>query len=288
MRDDPEKQLVLVLDERNSEGSKWFEELARQFQVRRVVSVIGSHRSGHESAPVAAVLHISTPEVRASALASLIRSQPGLECCPIYMLAQAPIEPLAQALKGLAGVEVVDVARASWTLRTRIGSGSSSWRSLPGADFGAETRRSSSSSNPAESPVAGPSPHERLQKRFLVHSAERGQRALALCEELRAHNVPVERRRFLLGEIKDLLNMMKGEATMLRLRTIADLLMTAENVMARLDDSHRVQVPRGVLGLFSELSSLSGSGASLAAFDVELHQQRLSSSEDDGASRWRG
>jgi hypothetical protein len=280
MRGDGEKRLVLVLDEKNSETAKWFEELSRQFQVKRVVSVIGSHRSGHEAAPAAAVLCINSPEVRAGALISLIRGQPGLETCPIFMLAPAPIEALAQALKALPSVEVVDLARASWTLRTRVG-GSGSFGG--GSEAPGETKRNSGAMNV----VGGPSvsPHERLQQRFLVHSAERGQRALSLCDEMRTHTLSVERRRALLVEVKDLLNMMKGEATMLRLRAIADLLMTAETIVARLDDSQRVLVPRGVLGLFSDLATLGASGASLASFDVDLHRQRLGAADDEERPR---
>jgi hypothetical protein len=278
MRDDAEKRLVLVLDERNSESAKWFEELSGQFQVKLVVTVIGTHRHLREGALAAAVLHINSPETRSSALIGLIRSQPGLETCPLFMLAPAPIEPLAQALKDLPAVEVVDLARASWTLRTRIGIG--------GTGYAGRDDRASSEPKRPSGPMASMGSggaHERLQQRFLVHSAERGQRALSLCAEMRAGNLSLERRRTLLGEVKDLLNMMKGEATMLRLRTVAEVLLVAENIVAQIDSTQRVRVPSSVLGLFSDLASLNASGASIASFDVDMHLQQLATADDDSS-----
>jgi hypothetical protein len=102
-----------------------------------------------------------------------------------------------------------------------------------------------------------------------------------LCDEMRAANLSIERRRALLGEIKDLLNMMKGEATMLRLRAVAEVLTTAEGLVSRIDEAKRgVLVPRGVQSLFSDLAGLNASGASIGALDLNAHRIRLAAPDD--------
>ncbi|MFT3924639.1 MAG: hypothetical protein QM778_19015 [Myxococcales bacterium] len=254
------KPLVLVLDERAAESGRAFEDLESSFTIKRIVSVIGCNAQEQTLAGV--VLHLSASETRTLTLLKLLRGQRGVDATPIFLLCQAPIEPLTQAVQSVPGVEVLDVARAHLQLRARIlTAASSTGRRL---------------SQPDVQPAAAGTPHERLQRRFLVHSAERGQRALALCDELKTNHLPPSRRAALLDEVKDLLNMMKGEATMLRLRSVAEVLTTAETIVSRIDQTPaKVVMPMGVLDLFSDLASLNASGANIGSFDADMHRSRL-------------
>lgn len=259
------RQLVLVLDERAGESGRAFDDLEPQFTTKRIVSVIGCN--SQEAALAGVVLHINAPETRAPTLINLLRGQRGLDSAPVFLLVPGPIEAVEQAVQGLSGVEVLELSRAFLQLRPRIVTAMAN-----------PVRRS----QPNLAPASG-TPHERLQKRFLVHSAERGQRALALCDELKKSQLTSARRVALLEEVKDLLNMMKGEATMLRLRSVAEVLTTAESIVSRIDPSDpsptKLAMPVGVLGLFSDLASLNASGASIGSFDAEMHRSRLSSEE---------
>ena len=257
------RQLVLVLDERASDSGRAFDDLEPHFATKRIVSVIGCN--AQEASLAAVVLHINAPETRASTLVNLLRGQRGLDSVPVFLLAPGPIEAVELAVQALAGVEVIELSRAFLQLRPRIVSAPVS-----------PVRRS----QPNPPPTTTGAPHERLQKRFLVHSAERGQRALALCDELKKSQLTSSRRVAVLEEVKDLLNMMKGEATMLRLRAVAEVLTAAESIVARIDPSPtKLAMPVGVLGLFSDLASLNASGASIGSFDAEMHRFRLNSDE---------
>jgi hypothetical protein len=262
------RQLVLVLDERSGDLGRALDDLEPQFTIKRVVSVIGCNVQ--EAALAAVVMHLHAPETRAPTLINLLRGQRGLDSAPVILLVPSPTHAVERAVQGLPGVEVLDLSRAYLQLRPRISSA-----------FPTPVRRS----QPNLAPASG-TPHERLQKRFLVHSAERGQRALALCDELKRSQLSAARRTALLEEVKDLLNMMKGEATMLRLRSVAEVLTTAETIVSRIDSSPTtLAMPMGVLGLFSDLASLNASGASIGAFDADLHRNRLISDEASVPSR---
>jgi hypothetical protein len=278
MGKDDEKPWVWVLDERADDSWRWLDELEQHFSVKRIVSVIGTHR--HEGVLAAVVLRLTPPETRAGTLIGLLRGQRAMDTVPIYVLATAPIEGVSQALSSLSAVEVMDVARAPLFLRARISAGWTGSRRAP-----ENPGTSSPNLVPAVAAAAG-TPHERLQKRFLVHSAERGQRALALCTELQHPGLTDVKRRALLEEVKDLLNMMKGEATMLRLRAVADVLTTAEGIVARIDEKRRGGIPTEVVGLFNDLAGLGAAGASIRSLDLEFHRLRLSSTEEsDGRAR---
>ena len=78
--------------------------------------------------------------------------------------------------------------------------------------------------------------------------------------------------------------MMKGEATMLRLRGIAEVLNAAELTVSRVDVmTDRVAVPPEVIDVFKDLAALHAAGAAIGSFDVALHRRRLVT-DDDGAS----
>jgi hypothetical protein len=276
-----QKRVVLVLEEATAPQGRWQAELMQHFEVRRVLSVIGSQRALGRSPISAAVVNVSIPETRAASLIRLLREQPNLEQVPVIVLAHAPLEPVTRAVAGLTQVEVLDATRAHLLLRSRItGCLATPWR---------EERPKREAGRPGGAGLAAaPSQddkHRRLQERFAKHSAERSQRALALCNDLRAPNLTPERRRGLLDDVKDLLNMMKGEATLLRLRDVAELLASAESILARIDDMRRsVSVPRGVVGLLSDLTALNSTPGALQAFDVELHRSRLNAREEPDRS----
>jgi hypothetical protein len=277
MKDAQARPAVLLLEEHSADGSRWLEDVQQQFELKRVVTVIGTRRSQQDGALAAVILQVSSPETRSATLVRMLRGQPGLQDVPFFLLAPAPVEPIAQTLGGLPNVEVLDVTRAHLTLCARIAGASGTTRR--------EERKRPET--PRNTPVPAPTTnktedlHTKLQRRFLMHSAERSQRALTLCDELRAPNATSDRRRAMLDEIKDLLNVMKGEATLLRLRAVAEVLNSAETIVSRFEDTRRsISVPRGVLGLLSDLAGLGGPQGSIAALDVDLHRLRLNAAEE--------
>ena len=101
-----------------------------------------------------------------------------------------------------------------------------------------------------------------------------------ICGELRRTDVTPTVRKAALEELKDLLNLMKGEATLLRMKALAEVLTMAEQLVSRLDGDRRgLVVPRGVLGLLNELADVNHGGDLGASFDVDMHKIRLSAAQ---------
>lgn len=260
---------MLVLDEQATRSGPWIAELEREFEVKRVVSVIGTHRALHDGAPAAAVLHINAPEQRAVALVRLLRGQPGLAQVPLFLLAPPPIDATRHAVTGLAQVEVIDAGRAHLVL-------------LPAIAGGPRQEERKRLEPPPRAPqLAQREPRDtsraEAHQRFLADTAARAARALNACDELRTPGNTPARRRMLAREVRELLSAIRTDTSGLRLAALTDLLADAERVVDRIDFQRSVLVPRGVLGLLGDLVQLANADASVSEIDVELHRTRLAS-----------
>jgi hypothetical protein len=266
------RRIVYLLEELESDPV-WLAELERQFEVIRSASVIGMNRAVQNHVLAAAVLSLVAPEKRVASVAKMLRAQPNVAEVPLIVLAPAPVDAVQRALTGFDRVEVMDVERARLSLRSRILGYASVARTAAGA--GRLPAKKVAPPEPA-------TPHAKHQKRFFENSIERGRRAIALSDELRRSEISATRRTVLLGELKDLLNLMKGEATLLGMRPLAEVLSRAEVILEGLDAQRKgLMVPRGVVGLLHDLAE---GHTAPHLFDVELHRMRLGTSQQKAVS----
>ncbi len=263
---------VFVLDEHSADGLPWVRELERHFSVLRSISIVGVQRSVQGHKVSAAVLFMTSPETRARRVVLAMRGQGAFAAVPFIVLASGNPSEVEGVLAGLARVDVIDAARAHLVLRPR----------LIGVIASSTSRAASSTPTSARSSgraARGPA-HVGLQSRFFEHGTARAQRALVICSDLRRTDGTPATRTAALKELMDLLNLMKGEATLLRMRALAEVFTMAEQIVGRLDGNRRgIVVPRGVLGLLNELADFDHTGDLGASFDVDMHKTRLSAAQ---------
>jgi len=263
---------MFVLDEHSADGLPWMRELERHFAVLRATSVVGVQRLVQGRKVSAAVLFMTSPETRARRVVLALRGQPAFATIPVIVLAAGNATQVERALEGMPRVDVVEAARAHLVLRPRL-------IGMIASPASSELRSTKPAARPSARAARGPA-HVGLQNRFFEHGTARAQRALVICGELRRTDVTPATRMAALEELKDLLNLMKGEATLLRMRALAEVFTMAEQIVGRLDGHRRgIVVPRGVLGLLNELADFNHTGDLGASFDVDMHKIRLSAAQ---------
>lgn len=268
-------QTVLVIDEALGEPAPWAVQLSRLFSVVTTASLAGAAVLGDRLHIGVVILVLRAPHDRARTLITALRRHPRFEEVPVFVM--SPEAPLVSAeLVGLTEVDVVNPAEAHYDFSLQVSSAASRRSSRPAP------RRPSSASAVRVSdfrsvlPPVFDSP-QRLLGRFAHECGEHGQRGLQLCERLSSRDSSSHDRRRAAEELRSLLELMRADALVFQQGELSQLLGLAEQVVARLNTTTQLVVPRGVVGLLSAFAELGPNDAGFSGFDAELHRIRLQS-----------
>lgn len=263
---------MLVIDEGISQPGVWMQQLRQLFAVVTAASLAGASVAidGHELVAIVLVLDASE-NGRARTLVEALRRRRGFDQVPVFVIS-TQVSLLAAELVGLSNLDVLDPQHAQYDLSLRVGASASRMSSRPAP------RRLARSSDIKALTSPDFDPTQRLLARFAQECSQRGQRGLSLCERLSARESSSADRQRAAEDLRNMLNLIRADASVLQQSELSQLLGLAEQVMARLNTIRgQVMVPRGVVGLLSALADLRDGPDQLRRFDAELHRIRLES-----------